>query len=70
MDEALIAQVAQGTGLSGDKVESIIKKWVMDSGKSPQELSLEDLREVLVGVLQHLFAEVVDGENPFISLSD
>ena len=68
MDETLIQCVAQGTGLSKDKVEEIIKQWVMESGKSPQDLKLEDLREVLVGLVQNLFAEVASGENDFIQL--
>ena len=69
MDETLIQCVAQGTGLPKDKVEEVIKNWIIESGKSPQDIKLEDLREVLVGLIQNLFAEVASGENEFIQLS-
>lgn len=69
MDETLIREVAKGIGMEEYKVETILKKWVLKSGRSPQDLSLEDLREVLVQVMQDLFTEVASGENPFIQLS-
>lgn len=69
MDETLINQVSLLTGLSREKVETIMKNWVMESGKSPQDLRLEDLREVLVGIVQGLFQEVAQGENEYITLS-
>ena len=70
MDETLVEQVVLGTGLSPDQVKKIIKSWVLETGRSPQGLKLEDLREVLVCVLQEVFAEVVSGKNKHISLSD
>lgn len=69
MDETLIQAVAQGTGLPENKIEEILKQWVLDSGKSPQDLALEDLREVLVQVMQRVFADAIDGKNPFIQIS-
>jgi hypothetical protein len=69
MDETLIEAVANETGLNQDTVESIIKKWVLESGKSPQDLRLEDFREVLVKMVQDLFTEVASGENEFIQVS-
>lgn len=70
MEETLIKSLSQATGLEASKIESILKQWIMDQGRSPQSLSLEDLREVLVPILQDLFSEVADGHNPYISLSD
>ena len=69
MDETLIKQVAESTGLGTDKVETILKEWIQSTGKSPQNLGLEDFREVLVEILQNLFSEVASGENQFIRIS-
>ena len=69
MDENLIKQVSLLTGLNQPQVEGIIKKWVLETGKSPQDLKLEDLREVLVELIQNLFQEVSNGENEYIKLS-
>ena len=69
MDETLITQLCEGTGLPKDIVEKQLKEWVLESGKSPQDLTLEDMREVLIKVMQDLFTEVASGENPFIQLS-
>ena len=69
MDEKLVDQVAQLTGLSEKKVSHVIQKWVVDSGRNPQELSLEDLREVLTHLIQDLFVEVSKGENQYITLA-
>lgn len=70
MDETLIKAVCENTGLSSERVQQIIKGWVMETGRSPQGLSLEDLREVLVVVVQNLFTEVLSGDHEFLSLSD
>lgn len=69
MDETLIKHVAELTGLGNDKVREILKKWVLENGRSPQNLSLDDLRPILVSMIQNVFAEVVDGENEYIKLS-
>lgn len=69
MDETLIKQLASALNLQEDSVEKIVKQWVMEYGKSPQDLSLEDFREVLVHLLQDLFTKVAAGENKFIQLS-
>ena len=69
MEETLIKLVSQGTGLSEEKTKDILNQWIIDSGKSPQNLSSEDFREVLIDIMQNLFTEVADGENPFIQLS-
>ena len=70
MDETLIKAVVSATGIESNKIEEIIKEWVVDQGRSPQNLGLEDLREVLVHILQDLFREVAEGQNPYISLLD
>lgn len=70
MDETLIKQVALGTGLSEDRIIEIINKWVQETGRSPQNLSLEDFREVLVEMIQSLFLEVAQGDNRFIQTSN
>jgi len=70
MDETLIEQVALGTGLQAVQVREILKNWIIETGRSPQDLKLEDLREALVCILQKVFTEVASGENEFISLSD
>lgn len=69
MDETLLESVALATGLPKQKVLDQLKEWVLASGKSPQDLSLEDLREVLVPLLQKVFCEVAQGENEYIKLS-
>lgn len=68
MDETLIKQVAAHTGLENDQVIKIMKSWVIETGKSPHEISIEDLREVLVHVLQNLFQEILQGENKYIKV--
>ena len=69
MDETLIKHVADGTGLPKEKVIEILDQWILETGKSPQNISLEDFREVLVHIMQNIFAEVASGENDFIQLS-
>ncbi len=69
MDDTLIKQVAQGMGLGEDRIKEILDKWIQDTGRSPQDLSLEDFREVLVELMQSLFLEVASGENSFIQTS-
>ncbi len=69
MDETLINQVAMQTGLNQEQVQKILKSWVMDTGRSPQDLGLEDLREVLVHILQNLFQEIAEGENKYVKVS-
>ncbi len=68
MEETLIKQVAQGTGLEPEKVKAILSEWVQETGKSPQDINLEDFREVLVEIMQKIFTEVASGENPFIQM--
>ena len=70
MDETLKKAVVSATGIDSNKVEEIMKQWVLEQGRSPQSLGLEDLREVLVHILQDLFREVAEGRNPYISLLD
>ena len=69
MDETLIKCVAEATGLSADRVDQIIKQWVMERGLSPSNLSMDQTREILVDILQTLFAEVAEGQNDFIKIS-
>ena len=69
MDETLIKLVSQGTGLGEEKTKEILDQWILSTGKSPQNLSLEDFREVLIDLMQNLFAEGADGENAFIQLT-
>ena len=69
MDETLVNQVAMHTGLDQDQVHKILKNWIMETGKSPQDLGLEDFREVLVHILQNLFQEIADGENKYVKVS-
>lgn len=69
MDETLINQVAKQTGLDQEQVQKVLKDWVMETGKSPQDIGLEDLREVLVHILQNLFQEIAEGENKYVKVS-
>ncbi len=66
MDDTLIKQVALGTGLSEEKIKEVIDKWILQTGRSPQNISSEDFREVLVELVQNLFSEVAAGDNKFI----
>lgn len=70
MDETLLSQIVEATGLPKHLVDGVLKNWILKSGKSPQDLTLEDLREVLVGSLQDLFTEVKAGENSQVKLLD
>ncbi len=70
MEEALLETVIKATGLPADQVRANLNSWIVQVGKSPKNLSIEDLREVLVHVLQNLFTEVLDEENPYIKISD
>ena len=69
MDENLIKQVALLTGLPNSKVETVIKNWIVESGRSPQDIGLEDLKEVLISLVQGLFNDVAQGTNEYITLS-
>lgn len=69
MDETLLEALIEGTGLPKQLVRTRLKAHIMEMGKSPASLSLEDLREVLVPLLQSLFIEVAEGNNQFIKLS-
>ena len=69
MDETLLETVAVATGLPRELVLNRLKELILSSGRSPQDLTLEDLREALVPLLQSLFVEVAAGENEFIKLS-
>lgn len=69
MDEAIVQKVVESTGLSTQRVSQILKEWVIETGKSPQDLSLEDFREVLVHILQNVFAQIAEGEHQYIKIS-
>lgn len=68
MDETLIQKVSESLGLPQEKVEKSLKQWILQSGRSPQDMTLEDLREVLVWLVQDVFTEVANDQNPFIRL--
>ena len=69
MEETLLETVIMATGLPADDVRQKLNSWLLKAGKSPKNLSIDDLREALVHVLQHLFTEVRDEENPYIKIS-
>ena len=69
MDETLLEIVAQATSLPKERVIQQLKAWLVDAGKNSQDPTLEDLREVLIPILQNLSNEVVAGENSHIKLS-
>ena len=69
MEETLLETVVKATGLPAEQVRNKLNSWILQAGKSPKNLSIEDLREALVHVLQHLFTEVRDEENPYIKIS-
>ena len=70
MDETVLDAVIGATGLPKDHVKKRLENWIVSTGRSPQALTLEDLREVLVHFLQDLFCEVKAGQNEFVKISD
>jgi hypothetical protein len=70
MEEALFFKIVQATGLPQTYVMFKLKELIIASGKNPQEITLEDLREAIVPLMQNIFSEVASGENEFIKLSD
>jgi hypothetical protein len=68
MDETLIKTLIRATGLPQEEAQKMLRKILMDSGKNPQEFSLEDLRLIMGQLLQDLFCEVQDNKNPYIKL--
>ena len=69
MDETLIKCVAQEIGLPQPRVEEILKTWLLESGRTPQDIGIEELRKILADWVQNLFLQAASGENPFIQLS-
>lgn len=68
MEETLVIQVAKMTGLDKQIVKSLLHKWAMDKGVSPQDLTEDSIKEVMVSLVQDLFSEVSDGKNKYITL--
>ncbi len=62
MDEKMLEQLAEKTGLPKDLVVRELKKWILEKGESPQGITLEGLRSVLVKITQDLFSEWAKGE--------
>jgi len=68
MEETLLETVIRATGLPSDEVRKKLNLWLVQAGKNPKNLNIEDLREALVHVLQDLFTEVYDEKNPYIKI--
>ena len=69
MEETIMDQVVKATGLPELEVKEALEKWILEAGKSPQDMNLEDFREVLRTLILNLMNDVADGNNDYISLS-
>ena len=68
MDETLLDTVIEATGLPQELLKPRLIEHVLTLGKNPASLTLEELREVIVPLLQDLFSEIADGDNQYITL--
>ena len=66
MDERVIEQVIVATGLPTHLVREQVHQWALERGKNPHKLKIEDLREILIYLVQELFCDVEQGNNPYI----
>lgn len=60
MAGSLFNTVIQATGLPEDSVEKELRMLVARHGKSPQDLTIDDLREILADYLQTIIIESQD----------
>jgi plasmid stability protein len=60
MADSLFNTVIQATGLPEDSVEKELRALIAQHGKSPQDLTLDDLREILADYLQTIILESQD----------
>ncbi len=60
MADSLFNTVIQATGLPEDSVEKELRTLIARHGKSPQDLTLDDLREILADYLQTIILESQD----------
>lgn len=72
MDEtnSIMEQVIAATGLPEATVQRMLNSYILESGMSPQNLSMEDFKDILVNLLQDVFLQIKNGENPNISFQD
>ena len=63
MGKELIHTVVEATGLPQDPVHRELKSLLTANGKSMDNLSLEDLREVMAEYLQSVFVELKESHN-------
>ena len=55
---ALVKTVVESTGLPQDSVEKELNSLLERLGKSPETLTMEELREVMAEYLQMVFLEI------------
>jgi hypothetical protein len=58
MGETLLRKVVQATGLPQDPVQKELEVFIEQHGISPQDLTLDELRDVMVEYLQSVFLEL------------
>ncbi len=66
MDEKMIDQLVEKTGLPKELVAREFKKWILEKGENPQTISLEGIREILVQITQEIFSDLAEGKNSWL----
>jgi|GEM_PF-6437729 len=72
MDETnnVLEDIINATGLPEDLVSTSLKAYILESGKSPQNMSMDEVRDILVNLLQDVFLDIKDGAHPDIGYTD
>lgn len=58
MGETLLRKVVQATGLPQDPVQRELEEFIEHHGKSPQDLTLDEFRDIMVEYLQSVFLDL------------
>ena len=56
------------TGLPIEILREHLTAYLIEGGHSPRNLGLDDIRDIVTNMLQDLFLEIKDDNNPFIQL--
>ncbi len=63
MGKNLAKTVVQATGLPQNPVEKELQSLLVKHGTSPEDLTLDQLRDVMAEYLQTVFLEIAEQEN-------
>jgi len=62
MSNGLFNTVVQGTGLIQEPVQKELSSLITAQGFNPEELTIEQLREVMIDYLNTVFLEIAENE--------